>query len=562
MMAQNLKIRNFTRMAFLGALTACLMPTTGFCVALTRATVEECINNEGGFNCIEKAVLTFPVSFGEAVLLDAVYVDEVMKEGEPTSLEENTGLEIEKTRPLVRYPLSFFHTVPYFPYEEAFCVENGDCDDAADSVAPSCGWTYQGSVRIEDSQGFCANTTAHCLRLGELYFHGYEIGRPARYFEINGTAKQGEVTKTFQLTPANQSASISEMDIKAALEGELGGYQDLPDLGNYILYVPASPDTHPFVQDYANNMLLVPREELARDGGDCDKVGVSFHTFRAQKTHGEHRDVGDCLHNQLFHKHNSDLQKLIMNADAETAYLVHGKKKFKGAMEFKQGMQKILEYHPAGTEEKSLVSIVMPLDSVKTVSTESPGIIVGASVEEFEAMSRNGTMVVEIQNMGDLKSDYVVTITECNMNIDHAIPQQSRTLEPGENDTLTFDVNTTYNLDISNECTATLSSTTGRQYDEVVVEFDTFKHQSRYSWDLQLKNEEGEDPECPETCQDASCIIAEACPCEDGDWKNHGQYVSCVSQAAESMLAAGDIGQAEKDAIVFEAGQSSCGRKK
>jgi hypothetical protein len=562
MMAQNLKIRKFTCMAFLGALTACLVPATGFCGAITRAMVEECIFNEDIIECSEKAVLTFPVTFGETVSLETHSVGEVMKEGELTAIEETTNLTIDKSRPLVRYPLSLFHTVPYYPYEEALCVEDGECDDAADSAAPTCGWTYQGTHPIGDSQGFCTNTAAHCLRMGELYFHGYEIGQPARFFEINGTITKGDESATFKLTPANQSDSVSDMDIKVALEGELAGYKGIPDLGNYILYVPASPDGHDMVQDYQNNMLLVPREELARDGGECDKVGISFHTFRAQKIHGENRDIGDCLHNQLFHKHNSDLQKLVLNPDAETTYLVHGKKIFKGAMEFKSGMQKILEYQPTGTDEKSLVSILMPLDSVKTVSTESSGIIKQAWVETFKSMSRKGTMVVEIQNLGSLKSDYVVTVTECNMNIDHAIPQQSRTLDPMDLATLNFDVNTTYNMDTTNQCMATLASTTGKQYDEVLVKFDTLKHQSRYSWDLQEKNEAGDDPECAETCQDASCLIAEVCPCENANWKNHGQYVSCVSRAAESMLATGDVSQAEKDAIVSEAGQSNCGNKK
>ncbi len=57
------------------------------------------------------------------------------------------------------------------------------------------------------------------------------------------------------------------------------------------------------------------------------------------------------------------------------------------------------------------------------------------------------------------------------------------------------------------------------------------------------------------------CSIAQLCPC-DNPWKNHGAYVSCVAQAAEEFEGVGLITGAEKDAIVSEAGQSNCGKKK
>ncbi len=61
--------------------------------------------------------------------------------------------------------------------------------------------------------------------------------------------------------------------------------------------------------------------------------------------------------------------------------------------------------------------------------------------------------------------------------------------------------------------------------------------------------------------------INQLCPCGGpkgtaDKWKNHGQYVSCVSKSAESFLEAGRITEAEKDAICSDAGQSGCGAKK
>jgi YVTN family beta-propeller protein len=61
------------------------------------------------------------------------------------------------------------------------------------------------------------------------------------------------------------------------------------------------------------------------------------------------------------------------------------------------------------------------------------------------------------------------------------------------------------------------------------------------------------------------CSIAQLCPCAGPrgttqSWKNHGQYVSCVSQSAQSFVQQGLITAAQKNAIVSAAGQSSCGK--
>src|SRR5713101_480848 len=58
-------------------------------------------------------------------------------------------------------------------------------------------------------------------------------------------------------------------------------------------------------------------------------------------------------------------------------------------------------------------------------------------------------------------------------------------------------------------------------------------------------------------------IINELVPCSGpvsgGTWKNHGQYVSSVAHAAQSLVNQGCISQQEKGKIVSEAARSSCG---
>jgi hypothetical protein len=61
------------------------------------------------------------------------------------------------------------------------------------------------------------------------------------------------------------------------------------------------------------------------------------------------------------------------------------------------------------------------------------------------------------------------------------------------------------------------------------------------------------------------CAIAQLCPCTGPSgtstpWKNHGKYVSCVSHVAKTFADASLISQADRSAVVSEAGQSSCGK--
>lgn len=59
-------------------------------------------------------------------------------------------------------------------------------------------------------------------------------------------------------------------------------------------------------------------------------------------------------------------------------------------------------------------------------------------------------------------------------------------------------------------------------------------------------------------------IINELVPCSGplsgGTWKNHGQYVSSVAHAAQSLVNQGCISEQEKGQIVSEAARSSCGK--
>jgi hypothetical protein len=503
---------------------------TGAIAAISQAapisvtnTVSECTNTG---DCSDKSIITVPVSFGLLQNLEVVFTIP----GEPPS-DEAFRVEIAKSVPQLMYPLRYFHTVAYAPHEEVRKVPHPisgcpGCTACADSNSPTNGWTIQGGVRIPDSQGFCsiksleelehggcslwrgeeilgqANmdnlfSTGHAMRLGSVFFDGYEIGEYIKSYEITVRIyKEGNIYHQFTISP-NKPCYNTRYDLsyrsdgipfKAELVGDMDTYAGATELDNYILYIPSSPPDHPFVQDYQHNMLLVPREEVSKDGGEPDKVGVSFHTFRLLGSDCKVSEAGDGLGNQLYNKHNSDLAKLAANPSADTTYLVSGKKAFKESMNFASGMPKVLVRNINQINNSLVAVTVDKTDKVRTIEDDSVGIIRSAKIAPFASMSNDGRLVVNILNVGETRANYVVTVTDVTPFILNAFPAQARTLNPGDEATLYFDVSTVQNIAATHELTVTMQSPAGNVFDRVAVRFDTMEYSTKYSYNLRQKN--------------------------------------------------------------------------
>ncbi len=58
----------------------------------------------------------------------------------------------------------------------------------------------------------------------------------------------------------------------------------------------------------------------------------------------------------------------------------------------------------------------------------------------------------------------------------------------------------------------------------------------------------------------APALIAQACPC-DGDWSNHGEYVSCVAHASSELVEVGLLTKDARSDLQVAAAHSTCGGK-
>jgi len=219
---KNSKMRYLAFLLVFVALVTWTYVTSAQAMPIGSAEIEDCVENESGVDCEPTTVFTVPISYGMETTIAAVTVE--------GAVETTVEIEITKTEPRLIYPLTHFHTVAYFPYEEVIKVPDIEgCVDCADSDDPICGWTYEGAEKIEHSQGFCNKkdaeelsspcswrgeeilgenatvdnpfSTAHCLRLGELYYHGYEIGEFHKTYEITVKLTKGAESHDFTISP-------------------------------------------------------------------------------------------------------------------------------------------------------------------------------------------------------------------------------------------------------------------------------------------------------------------------------------------------------------------------
>ncbi len=171
--------------------------------------------------------------------------------------------------------------------------------------------------------------------------------------------------------------------------------------------------------------------------------------------------------------------------------------------------------------------VVLRMSSVatlKVVETESLGIIDDAHVEPYAATDRLARARVTIQNYGDLRTNYIATVTDCPSHIAPVVAQYFYLDQYDPNDlptaTLDFTLRTDEPLTGDEECTVRLKSPTGRLYDEDVLDFPAPTKGAQAPWE--------HDP--PE----ATSGLATAAPFDAGDRQRRAGVSAIKARSAES----------------------------
>ena len=157
-------------------------------VGVSLNEYETCILGDLGEVCMSNELVTTTVSYGLSSR-----VRYKMCPGSGGSLD----LELTKTIPTLTYPLKYFHTVSYYPYEKVIKVVDPNTDYSGclacpDAQCPTCGWAGDDPNNpIEDSQGFFVKR----LGLAEFVLHIVRTGNASKGLDINWVLPPGTLLR-------------------------------------------------------------------------------------------------------------------------------------------------------------------------------------------------------------------------------------------------------------------------------------------------------------------------------------------------------------------------------
>ena len=110
---------------------------------------------------------------------------------------------------------------------------------------------------------------------------------------------------------------------------------------------------------------------------------------------------------------------------------------------------------------------------VRSIITESIGVIVTAVVQPYAADAREAQIRLELANFGELTTNYVLSVSDCSANIEPGVFFQivSLAANHGYRHEMLFDVKTDTAFAAGDTCRVRLRAPTGRLYDDVTVTF-------------------------------------------------------------------------------------------
>lgn len=448
--------------------------------------------DDSKLQCSEKISMNLAINQGERNEIQYTF-SEVNGE----QIEEPLTIVVRKSVPKILYPVFYTQDYNAKPFERIVYKEDlfvSECRDDEGSGHPTCGYELdEDNQPIFGSQGFCCSCTlaqrlgierpdaramldctafitkkssAHCMRYGSLWYSAFEIGTEQKSFdidiEIKNTVTQ-EVVKFLTLSPENPGVTDTSVGLYAKLIGDFQSFRGLPNFGSKLLMAPSYPLEDPIVKAGSKFWMFVDKSMVSVDGSECNKVGVNHRAFRNQGKACENRKM-ECLQNQLQDLHNEDA--VFAQQGRVGKYFISNYGNFT-----MQATNRVLEM-ALDDNVASSVLLVLDAESVKIVDNRGTGRIVSGQVKTFEALSRDGVLIVGFINTGKVSAEFILTVTDCSSNINPVVSKSVYAMIGSEQNVL-FDITTNTRFESSNQCTVTLMDTTYSVLDSVIVPFDT-----------------------------------------------------------------------------------------
>lgn len=470
-------------------------------------------------------------------------------------------LSLSRTAVFYRYPIFYLQDFNAAPYE---LIIDGSlanlCDDSA-TTAATCGLQKDSSGNIIPySQGFCCDcsicsairvckanarsalacnllgvySSASCLRFGDLWYSGFTMGSASIWFEIKLNLTSHKDNQTVQssmltLSPDQLGSSDALFGCEAQLVGTFDPSVEPQYFGDKMLFVPSMPLDSSIVKAGLPEYMILPDTMITIDGTECNKVGVSYYAFNSQGNRCQ-MSAGSCLENQLTNFRTSDMLRISKGESPQYMVAAYGEVSLQefesentatskgGESENFSAPSPYLTYvSPAPPE--TLITVTINADTLQYVQSVASGKIIEAKLKQksAEALSKGAVLEVEIQNTGDVVSEFTVDVFNCTGGV-FPIPGQHISLVPHENVTLTYAVYMQLNVSTIASCQVSLLNALMVQISSMIVRWNvTTKDKNDGSQGSVI---DGNGPTVTTTnkgsCKDCSlinalCIIEHAC---------------------------------------------------
>eukprot|EP00871_Galdieria_phlegrea_P003797 jgi/Galph1/4418/GphlegSOOS_G3058.1 len=403
-------------------------------------------------------------------------------------------ISLSKSRISIQYPLIYLQDFNNQPYEIVYeANSNGplesdtnSCVDSWGASNPTCGYAYNppnqidAANRIYDSQGFCCqcgvsdllalgtreglscnllgslfqvepDQAAHCLRFDPLWYSGFQIGTYELFYWItinisicplNATVVNSTIcsTETLQVGPTSPLAYSERLEMEIQDIGDFSPWEGTPSYSDkYMMKPDYCQDSQWWclnrtadISSEIQRWMLVDTDQVTLSGDECNKIGVSYSAFQAQSSRCQ-RAVNSCLSNQLQNFYSQDMTALKDGVVGK--YFVQFYGDFDGSDV--SGSNPKMRFW-TDRIQNSDVLLEFAAKSLFHVVDVSEGSIVKATATQSEALSKNGEIVVTLQNTGAVEAAYEVTAS-CTKSIFPILAKEVY-LSPSQTKNVTFQV--------------------------------------------------------------------------------------------------------------------------
>jgi Male gamete fusion factor len=450
-------------------------------------------------NCEKKLVITMSIEDNQGLGSEALEatLKSVSSNNQTKNLFYPIKIAVSKSKVKARYPLNYIQDFNNKPKELLISRSVFDCSDGGDSSNPTCGWKYdsQGN-RIWDSQGYCCtcdfldflgidkgnyergyacqafnlgsgSATAFCLVWDGLWYSSYEILDYSIYFtitvQIASTDENGNYTlRSYELSPTIPIISTPKAILR--LIGDFSPYSPPPSFDSTILFTPSRPVSNTRVQVGSPYWMGIDRSMISFDGTECNKVGTSYTGFRGQANKCS-MQVNSCFQNQLDDLHQQDITRESNNEKP-----LHFMSRYGDFSTVTLSDTKYLDMETSGSFP-SMISIELNADSLKFITNLSKGIIDLAQMTNFQALTLNGNLLVQVTNVGNINAQFTLGVV-CSTGVS-PVPSQPLSMDIMETKQVNFKITVISEIGRNYYCNVTLLDSIGDVSDLKTVYFNT-----------------------------------------------------------------------------------------